>query len=508
MTNERADADRPDHQAGLLQILRRHALLVIGTALVAAGVAAALALSREPRYEATAQLLFGAAGPELSLLGVAPTTSGDPVRDAATNVVRVGARPVAVVAARRLEEPDVGALRRRITVGSVQDADVVTVTARAATARTAERTATVWAETFRDRQAAAARARARSARQLLTRRLAQFSARERRSGRGREVRDEIQRLTLVAQVATADPRLLESADDAQRVDDPRQAIALGAMLGLLLGLGLALLRSRADRRLHDDGELDAPTAPPILAVVPRSRALRANRAFPALPAADAEAFRLLHARLRFSPRGPSVVVVTSARDREGKSTVAANLAAAAATAGERTLLVDADLRAPVLASRLDLGEGPGLRQVLSGEMGPQAGLKATVLVALDEDSPPLEVLPSGGSADHRAPALLRSPSLGRLLIEAREHYDFVVVDAAPVGRVADALPLLRHGDGVVLCTLVGRSDRGDTLRVGGQLAHMGVDVLGTVVSGGGRPRGYPYVSAPSVRSSRLLLGRR
>lgn len=487
-----------------LQSLRRHWPLVAVTTLVATAVAGFIASNREPAYQATIQMVFSPPGPEFGVLGFTPT-GGDPAREAATNVIRVGARSVAAAAARGLREPDVEALRRRISVTANPNANVVDVTAEAGTPEAAQRTAIVYADAFRSEQRALEIGRARAARRVLDERYDDLSRRARRTERGLRLRDQIEQLAVLEEIGTGSPRLLGRPREAARVDSRWQLVVLGGLLGLVLGCGLAFVRAASDRRLRDDEELAVSSPVPVLATIPRNRALRRNAGFAQLPPEAAEAFRRLHARLRFGPGAPRVVVVTSVRDGEGKTTVAMNLAAGAASAGDSVLLIEADLRQPDVATRLRVRPGAGLIQLLlaDGQSRFRNGHRPEAVTASGNGDAGFDVLGSGGISD-RAAALLRSPRMDELLADVRDDYDFVVVDTPPIGRVADAAPLMSRADGVLLCTLIGRSDREETVRVAAELADMGATVLGVVVNGGGAIGGAPYqvTPAPAGRPAR------
>ena len=127
---------------------------------------------------------------------------------------------------------------------------------------------------------------------------------------------------------------------------------LGPLFGLLLGVGLALVREQSDRKLRRTEQVTAAFDAPVLTTVPRSRALKRNKPFADLPPQVAEAFRMLQMNLRFARDEPvRSVLVTSAKTGEGKTTVSWNLAAAAASGGLSVALVEADLRRPSLAER-------------------------------------------------------------------------------------------------------------------------------------------------------------
>src|SRR5207302_1058290 len=141
------------------------------------------------------------------------------------------------------------------------------------------------------------------------------------------------------------------------------------IVGLLLGIGLAIGFERIDRRLNNPEQLESAIGLPLLGIVPMSPAYSHAKDGPAklkLPGAEAEAFRLLRARLRYFDVDHPIrtVLVTSAAPGDGKTTVALHLAAAAATGGARVLLVEADLRRPTIAKQLTLDPTKGLTTAL------------------------------------------------------------------------------------------------------------------------------------------------
>jgi receptor protein-tyrosine kinase len=215
---------------------------------------------------------------------------------------------------------------------------------------------------------------------------------------------------------------------------------------------------------------------------------------------------MLRANLRYlNPEAPaSSVLITSASPGDGKSTVAWNLAAAGANAGSKSVLIEAELRRPVLVREFNLPPSKGLTEIL------------TEGVAVEHVAHRFRVGASGnGTADHatmdvvvagRRPPnpvdLLQSERMQELIAELEQDYDLVVIDTSPMGRVADAIPLISHADGVLLCMRIGRSNRDETLRVAAELVDMGATVLGLVVNGGDRVGGAPYVPVVAAGTSR------
>ena len=135
------------------------------------------------------------------------------------------------------------------------------------------------------------------------------------------------------------------------------------LFGALLGGGLALVREQSDRKLRRTEQVTAAFDAPVLTTVPRSRALKRHKPFADLPPQIAEAFRMLQMNLRFARDEPvRSVLVTSARTGEGKTTIAWNLAAAAASGGLSVALVEADLRRPASPTATTSSRRPGSRR--------------------------------------------------------------------------------------------------------------------------------------------------
>jgi Mrp family chromosome partitioning ATPase/capsular polysaccharide biosynthesis protein len=251
--------------------------------------------------------------------------------------------------------------------------------------------------------------------------------------------------------------------------------ALGLVVGLVLGLGLAFLRESLETRVRTPGEVSARLSGlPLLGRLPRppKRLRRSDRLVmledPA--SAQAEAFRMLRANLDFMAleRDARTVMITSALEQEGKSTTVANLAVAFARAGKRVVLIDLDLRRPVLARFFDL-EGPGLTQVALGHVPLEAAL--TRIAITDHPAPrrrlslrrsgnqngqvtrellgQLEVLPSGPIPPDPG-EFVSSAALGRVMGALRERADVVLVDAPAALHVGDVVSLSSLADGILV----------------------------------------------------------
>ncbi|WP_062387857.1 polysaccharide biosynthesis tyrosine autokinase [Demequina iriomotensis] len=256
-------------------------------------------------------------------------------------------------------------------------------------------------------------------------------------------------VTSVVALQTLDSAVLPSAPTSPNV---RLAVALGLLVGLALGIGYALVRAALDRRLRKsediEREFDVPVvgALPFDAGLPRDPAYSASKDF-----AMKEAVRQLRTNLQFMDvdNPPRVLVITSALPGDGKSTVAIMLAEAIADSGQDVVLVDADLRRPVIAKKLRLVEGGGLTDVLVGRATTKEVLQAY------GDTRHFFVLASGAIPPNPS-ELLASDAMKSLLYGFPEHAT-IIIDTPPLIPVTDAAVLTARTDGALVVARSGRT---------------------------------------------------
>ncbi|MEE6283182.1 polysaccharide biosynthesis tyrosine autokinase [Georgenia sp. MJ170] len=255
-------------------------------------------------------------------------------------------------------------------------------------------------------------------------------------------------------------------------------LALGVVLGLMLGAGVALLREVLDTKVRNEGDISAVTDISTLGSVPIDDAKSDHPVFMHDDALSqrAEAIRRLRTNLQFvdfSDR-PSSILVTSSVSNEGKTTTAINLAASLADAGSRVVLVDADLRRPSIAKYMGFEGRVGLTTVLIG--------KATLgdVVQPWQDTS-LDVLASGRVPPNPS-ELLGSRAMSRLLADLSTTYDVVVIDSPPLLPVTDAAILSKMVGGTLVVAGADSIHKAQLRTALESLAKVDADVLGLVLN--------------------------
>jgi polysaccharide biosynthesis transport protein len=277
-------------------------------------------------------------------------------------------------------------------------------------------------------------------------------------------------------------------------------VALAFLVGLVGGIGLAILREYMDNTVKTPDDVETLARLPSLAVVPafedskregrRTKSLKeaignghsrhVELVAQHLPKSQmSEAFRALRTALLLSQAGrpPQVILVTSALPREGKTTAAANLAVTLAQLGDRTLLIDADLRKPGIGRLLNMngGKHAGLSSYL-------AGVSSLDLVTVQHPSVPnLSAIPTGPLPPNPAD-LLSSHRLADAIAQLRSKFKFIVIDTPPVMAATDAVILSVQADGVLLVVRSGETPKEAFTRTRDLLVSVKCRLLGVVLN--------------------------
>lgn len=271
----------------------------------------------------------------------------------------------------------------------------------------------------------------------------------------------------------------------------------GVLVGLLLGVGTAVLIERIRNIFYNDKELEDDIPLPMLGIIPVYKG--SKKAQPAFVGSaegtggsyqnDPEfqkAFDSLYASIRFLFSDPPVrsLAVCSAGSEDGKSTVALNLAQTAASMGQRVLLVDANLRQPQIHERLGIPNQKGLCDLLTQKLAPNEFIQKS---AIDN----LFVLTTG-QLQPNSTKLLGSAQMQYLMEEFQATFDLVVYDTAQFGSFMDTNFLAAHTDGILMVVAVGKTKRTLVMQVLDQLNTYRLPTLGVVANHVKRNTHIPY----------------
>lgn len=493
--------------AQVLALLRRRAPLIVACTLVVAAAAFAFSKQQTKEYTATGSLVFQSDPLSQQIAGLPAATGTNQFVEQASNVELVALGDVAAKTAEQVGQGLTEAeVRESVSVAGQGESTVVTVSATSTSPVLAAEIATVYIQQFVKEQQRAKGKFFASALALVKRQLDELPPNQRYGNAAVALQNRAQSLKLLQRLRADNVSVAGTAPVPSAPTKPttKKNTLIGAILGFLLGLGLAFIleRFRRDRLIVDGEDLEDAYDSSRLGSVPENSKLGLGIA----PGAEngtasvLEGFRLIRARLRFSggERDVRTVLVTSGERGAGRTTIARGLAQAAAGMGTRTLLLEADLRNPTLLRQLGLRPGPGLQEVLTKGTSTADAIQPVAVFPLSNGSGnfTFDVLHSGGS-DFSSASLLDSQEMKFLLADLRSKYDLIVIDAPPLTAASDAFPLLPQVDGVVVVAWVGRARRDAAERLREILASSPAPLLGTIANGAAeRGSGDSYPGTP------------
>lgn len=285
--------------------------------------------------------------------------------------------------------------------------------------------------------------------------------------------------------------VVEEANAPRNPAKPRHLvnIALGAAIGLIGGIALAFLMDNLDTTLYTQEQIENATQMMTVGRIPAAKddmqlARLANGHYPQL-----ESFRRLRTNILATGNGgsPQVVLLTSAKRGEGKSTVCANLAVTIAQSGREVIVVDCDLRLPTTHKFFDLPNKRGLTNILTGEVTYEEAIQYTTY-------PRVQVITSGPLPPNPT-ELLGSQQMIDLIDQLRQQYDFVLLDTPALLSVADAAVLAPTVDNVILVVAQAQTRRGDVDTVRQQLSNVRVKSMEVVINRAEANGSYAYYEA-------------
>ena len=463
-----------------------------------------------PTYKATAGVLRQTTSFDQALFNTTFFNLTDAQRDLQTGARLVKLDTVAGMVKKDLGSPrSTGALLGMTSVVPETSIDIINISAVSADPAEAAAVANSFARQFILYRQAADRATLAQARTQVEQELAGMTTADRESERGTVLTQKAEELQILETMQTGGFEVVQQAVAPGSPFSPRpKRNALFALLAsLILGILMAFIVDQLDRRIKTEEALEREFGLPVLAVVPRvgrrwisqkSKEANAPVGFPDVTSRLGESFRTLRSNLKYFEfdRAIRTIVVTSGLPQEGKTVTTVNLAISLALSGARVVVIEADLRRPMISTYLGLSEGVGVSNILAGTHPLASGLQ---LVKIKDFTPKNQHDSEGSSQRSRLernfycvtsgplppnPAeLVGSEQMATLIGEAAVNADYVLVDTPPVLLVADALSLVGLADALLVSCRLDSTTIEEAHEVRTVLQRSGARTLGLVAGG-------------------------
>jgi succinoglycan biosynthesis transport protein ExoP len=500
------------------RVVRERKWVLLVTLLIVVAAVLTYSLLKTPTYRATASIARVTVNFDEILFGSA-VFSSDAARQLETGANLVRQYKVAQRVQQELKSASsVESLIKSTSAAAVANTDIIRISAISSDPQEATDVANSFATQFIQYRLEASQAILSAADQRVLAQLNQMTSANRASEEGKaltQFRNQLQNLSATQTggfEVTQEAILPASSISPRPVRDAGFAFAGGLVLGILL----AFLVDYIDRRIKNEETMEKEFGLPVLASVPKvghgwsrnyGRSPTGVIGFASVDSPFLEAYRTLRSNLKFYQleRRTQTLLVTSGLAREGKTVTAINLCLSLALSGARVILVEADLRRPMIDQYLNLDTRLGVSSFLAGTSGFSDSLQVVRVPDFVPDprlrargqnkgatmQPALLCMTSGPLPPNPA-ELLSSPRMKELIETAAGHAEYVVVDTPPILLVSDALNLAEYTNGVIITSKMKGTTFDEAHDVRTMLERSGCRALGIVVNGVGKRRGGYY----------------
>lgn len=518
--------------ADYLRFIRERWWVILLVTVILVGVTAGLTFRQTPRYQTSAEVIHQTAGWESTLLGV---SSYYYYQQRIPVDARLMASPelAAKVKERTGSARSAAELLGMISVEPLSETESIRVRAVSTDPAEAAAVANGFADTFVATRADDMKQALADARESLEEQLAAVPIAELGEAEGLSLQNRLRQLDLVEDLAMGDYKLLVPAavPGAPYTPQPIRDMVLALAIGLVGGVALAFVLEQLDKRIRDEESMERVFHLPVLASIPLVSAKAARRRSKTpVPETEAEGkkgakptreaigigfqhghrvllepYMMLRSNLQYFSvdRDMRMLMITSTLPKQGKTTVTVNLGLALALAGHRVLLMECDLRRPMLHEYLGLSNDVGLSNVLAGTVSFSRALQPVKVAdyvsrssrrgaQVETARRHLYALCSGPIPPNPS-ELVASKRMEEVLLQAaRSQADYILIDTPPVLMVADALAITPQVDGVLIAARLRQTKRDEAAHLRNLLERSGAHVLGLVVGSDKRSRGGYY----------------
>ncbi|HWR58961.1 MAG TPA: polysaccharide biosynthesis tyrosine autokinase [Thermodesulfovibrionales bacterium] len=319
--------------------------------------------------------------------------------------------------------------------------------------------------------------------------MVQYSILKREADTNRELYNNLlhrlKEVGVTASLTASNIHILDRAEVPRAPYKPnkKRNLVIAVMVGLLGGIGLAFFVEYLDNTVKTSDDIEKEVALPSLGLVPDLLEKGRKNAFPVVTYEDkssplSEAYRSIGTYIQFSSAGrpPKSILVTSARQGEGKTTTVVNIAVTLTHNYGRGIIIDSDMRRPMIHKIFDVDNSRGLSSFLAGHLELNDGLIQKTKVEN------LEVIPAGVLPPNPS-ELLNSYRFKDLLTELFNAYSFILIDSPPVLGLSDSLVLSTLMDGVVMVTRAGNTPKDAAVQARKLLQGVNAKILGVILNG-------------------------